>query len=211
MHDLIVQQPSLLGDRPAELFLLFHGVGSTAQDLRETGNAIAASHPHAWVVSVQAPDPSDLGQGWQWFSVKGVTGDNRADRVAAAMPGFVETVARWQRRTGVDAQQSTLVGFSQGAIMALESTQVQPSVAGRVVAMAGRFASPPATAPDTLRIHLLHGDVDGVVPARASIEAHAQLTALQGQVTLDLFPGLGHGIDRRMAARLQVLLADPAG
>jgi phospholipase/carboxylesterase len=158
-------------------------------------------------VSVQSPDPSDLGQGWQWFSVRGVTTDNRAARVATAMPRFVQTVARWQHQSGVEAPGTTLLGFSQGAIMALESTQEPQPLAGRVVAMAGRFGAPPQRAIGHARIHLLHGQADGVVPAQASIEAQAQLAALQADVTLDLFPGLGHGIDARMSARLWERLA----
>ncbi len=158
-------------------------------------------------MSVQSPDPSDLGQGWQWFSVRGVSSDNRGFRVAAAMPEFVQAVARWQHNSGVDARHTTLVGFSQGAIMALESTQETQPVAARVVAMAGRFAAPPQRAPEHTRLHLLHGEADGVVPARASIEAHAQLTALHADVTLDLIPWLGRGIDGRMSARLHERLA----
>jgi phospholipase/carboxylesterase len=156
---------------------------------------------------VQSPDRSDLGQGWQWFSVRGVTIDNRASRVAMAMPGFVQAVARWQRQSGVDVAGTTLLGFSQGAIMALQSTQEPQPVAGRVVSMAGRFGAPPQRAPGHAQIHLLHGEADGVVPAQASIEAKAQLAALQADVTLDLFPGLGHGIDARMTARLWERLA----
>ncbi|MDE1948090.1 MAG: esterase [Burkholderiales bacterium] len=207
MNDLILQQPRPEAGTARQLFLLFHGVGSNAEDLRGLGNALAARHPEAWVVSVQSPEPSDLGQGWQWFSVRGVTTDNRAYRIATAMPGFIQTVARWQQRSGVGAQGTTLLGFSQGAIMALESTQEPLPVAGRVVALAGLFAAPPHRAHPGTRIHLLHGQVDGVVPALASVEAQAQLAALQADVTLDLLAGLGHGIDERMAARLWDRLA----
>jgi phospholipase/carboxylesterase len=207
MHDLIIQRPRRTDGQGAQLFLLFHGVGSNARDLQSLGASLAARDPQAWVVSVQSPEPSDLGQGWQWFSVRGVTEDNRAYRVATAMPGFVQAVARWQLESGVDASRTTLVGFSQGAIMALESSQMEPSSAGRVVAMSGRFASPPQRAHSGIRIHLMHGKADGVVPATASIAAHAQLTALNGDVTLDLFPELGHGIDERMLSRLHQHLA----
>ncbi len=210
MHDLIIQRPAVAEGQVAELFLLFHGVGSNAQDLRSLGDGIAARHPFAWVVSVQSPNPSDLGQGWQWFSVRGVTAENRSERVAQAMPGFVQTVQRWQHESGVRPRHSTLVGFSQGAIMALESTQGECALAARVVALAGRFASPPRRVPDQTRVHLLHGSADGVVPTQASVEAKAQLDALNAEVTLDLFPGLGHGIDGRMLERLNQLLSVPA-
>jgi phospholipase/carboxylesterase len=210
MRDLIVQEPRPADGQATGLFLFFHGVGSNAEDLRGICSGIAAKHPQAWVVSVQSPDPSDLGRGWQWFSVRGVTAENRPLRVAATMPRFAQAIATWQRQTGLDADRTTLVGFSQGAIMALEATQLPQRVAGRVVAMAGRFAATPQRAPQGTRIHLLHVQEDGVVPAQASIEAHAQLAALHADVSLDLLPGLGHGIDARMAARLYERLA-PAG
>lgn len=201
MHDLLIQQPATDGSTE-QLFLLFHGVGSNAQDLRGLATALAARHPRAWVVNVQSPDPSDLGQGWQWFSVRGITDDNRPQRVAAALPAFLQAIARWQRRSGVPSGRTTLMGFSQGAIMALAATQQQPAPATRVVAMAGRFATPPLHAPTDIRIHLLHGQADVVVPAQGSVDAHARLQALQADVTLDLIPGLSHGIDEQMASRL---------
>jgi phospholipase/carboxylesterase len=202
MQDLIVQQPPSTDGTDAELFLLFHGVGSNAENLRGLGESIAARHPQAWVVSVHSPEPSDLGQGWQWFSVRGITEDNRAGRIANAMPSFVDTVATWQRTAGASVDRTTLVGFSQGAIMSLEATQLPRNVAGRVVAMAGRLATPPRRAAEGMRIHLLHGQADGVVPAQCSVDARAQLQALHADVSLDLVDGLGHGIDAWMLARL---------
>jgi phospholipase/carboxylesterase len=207
MHDLIVQQGAASPGQPNAPLLCFHGVGASAEDLRPLAARLAQRQPHAWVVIVQSPDPSDLGGGRQWFSVRGVTDTNRAERVAAAMPGFIAAVTRWQQRSGSDAAHTTLLGFSQGAIMALATVQLAQPVAGRVVAMAGRLAGPLLPRPIPTRIHLLHGQADGIVPAEASVVAHAQLAAAQADVTLDLFPGLGHGIDARMMARLDTLLA----
>lgn len=39
------------------------------------------------------------------------------------MPGFVTRVRAWQAASRLSAQATTLLGFSQGGIMALESTQ----------------------------------------------------------------------------------------
>ena len=195
--DLILQQPDA-AESP-ELLLLFHGVGSRAEDLIPLGQALAAQRPQAWVVSVRAPDPCDLGQGWQWFSVQGVTEANRPGRVAAAMPAFVDRVGSWQRHTGVAAERTALVGFSQGAIMVLESTQcAAPRVASRVVAIAGRFAQPPHQAPTDVAVHLLHGEQDRVMPVGLAVEAQQALNRLGGIATLDRFAGLGHGIDSRV-------------
>lgn len=196
---LIVQRPSAAAH---QLVLLFHGVGSSAENLLPVGQALAAHLPAAFIVSVQAPDVSDVGVGWQWFSVQGITEANRPERVAATMPRFVQTVQHWQQASGVAAADTALLGFSQGAIMALESTQQPVLLASRIVAIAGRYAQPPRTALAATRIHLMHGDADSVMPVRLGVEAQAQLQALGVEVTLDRFPGLGHGIDTRVLDRV---------
>ncbi len=192
-HDIVLARP----DAPRRLILLFHGVGSSAADLAPVGEALAKARPDAAVVSVEAPYPSGLGQGQEWFSVIGVTEQNRPARVAEALPLFAQAVAHWQQQTGVAASDTVLVGFSQGAIMSLESTQTGSPLAGQVIALAGRLAQPARRAPADLTVHLIHGDADGVVPTRCSVEAREQLQGLGAQVTLDLVPGLGHGIDGR--------------
>ncbi|MGQ3196310.1 MAG: esterase [Hydrogenophaga sp.] len=207
MSDVIlIQQPAVSS---GALILLFHGVGAQPGDLVPLGQALAKRQPAAWVVSVRSPDPADLGRGWQWFSVVGVTEDNRPARVAEAMPRFADTVRHWQRRSGVGAARTTLIGFSQGAIMALESTQQAPGLAGAVVSIAGRFTQPPRTAPEGTRIHLMHGDADAVMPVRLARDAADTLTRCQAEVTLDVFPGLGHGVDARVLAAIDQRLALP--
>jgi len=198
---VIVQRPSSPRPGLAELVLLFHGVGSDAENLRPLGEALAGTLNHAWIVSVRSPDASELG-GWQWFSVQGVTEANRPARVAATMSRFVETIAHWQREADVDAAATTLIGFSQGAIMALESTQLQQPSADRVVAIAGRFAQTPRVAPAHTRLHLMHGEQDRVMPVALAVAAAERLQELGTNVTLDRFAGLGHGIDGRLARRL---------
>lgn len=208
MHDaLIVQRPATTARR---LVLLFHGVGASPEGLHPLGAAVARHAGDAWVISVRSPEPSDLGSGWQWFSVRGVDEANRPARVAAAMPGFVQTIQHWQREVGLGAADTTLIGFSQGAIMALESAQHGVPSAGRVIAIAGRFAQPPRLAPPQTSLHLMHGEQDTVMPCALSASALRQLHALGAKATLDLFPGLGHGIDPRVLNRVVERLQDRA-
>jgi phospholipase/carboxylesterase len=201
-QDLIVQRPA----KPGQLLLLFHGVGSSARDLLPLGEALAPHRPDAVIVSVQAPEAA--GRGWQWLSVQGVTEADRPARVAAAMPGFVQAVRQWQEATALAPAQTTLIGFSQGAIMALESTQLDNSPAARVIALSGRFAQPPRVAHTSVRTHLMHGDADAVMPVRGAVDALAQLQSLRAVATLDRFPGLGHGIDGRVVEAIVRRLND---
>jgi phospholipase/carboxylesterase len=191
-QDLIIQRPVTL----SQLVLLFHGVGSSARDLVPLGEALAPHLPDAAIVSVQAPEAA--GPGRQWFSVQGITEVDRPARVAAAMPGFMQAVRRWQAACAIGSAGTTLLGFSQGAIMALESTQLDSPPADRVIALSGRFARPPRIAHASARTHLMQGDADAVMPVQLAVDALAQLQGLGAVATLDRFPGLGHGIDMRV-------------
>ena len=194
---IVVQRPE---HTPQQLILFFHGVGSNAQDLVSVAQQFAKALPNAMVVSVDAPQQSDFGAGRQWFSVAGVTEESRPARVQAAMPAFQSTVQEWQASAGVTADKTILVGFSQGAIMSLESTQRPVVLAGQVIAFAGRFARPPKVPPAHTTINLIHGDADPVIAASYSTAAASQLQALGTKVSVDIVPGMGHGIDKQMLA-----------
>ncbi|WP_230370484.1 hypothetical protein [Paludibacterium denitrificans] len=56
-NDIVVQQPA----NPAQLMLLFHGVGATPQSMQGVGNYLAKGFPNALIVSVAAAAPSDMG------------------------------------------------------------------------------------------------------------------------------------------------------
>jgi len=203
MHEqsVVIAQPA----RASRLALLFHGVGTSAENLVPLGDAIVRAYPDAMVVSVGAPHPSTLGTGREWFSVVGITEQDRPARIAQSMPLFRQSVAYWQQRGGIDAAHTALVGFSQGAIMTLESTQDEAApLAGKAVALAGRFAELVRSVPGGLRYHLIHGAQDGVVAPQFARLAAEGIRVKGGSVTLDVLDGLGHSVDARV---LRLLLA----
>jgi phospholipase/carboxylesterase len=195
---LILQRPA----QPAQLILLFHGVGADARAMATLGQAYASAFPGAMVVALDAPQPSDLSPaGWQWFSVREVTEENRVARVAAALPAFEYAVRHWQQQAGVGPAGTALVGFSQGAIMALASAQQPLPLASRIVAIGGRFAALPGQAlHEDLTIHLLHGKADAVMPYRHTIEGAMRLKTLGTDFTADVVPFVGHELHPDLVA-----------
>jgi phospholipase/carboxylesterase len=186
---IIVARPE---GQAQQLMLLFHGVGADAPDLVPLGRLLAAEFPQAFIVSVAAPLPS--GPGRQWFPVQGITEENRAERVEAALPAFVDTVAHWQKASGVATDGVALIGFSQGGIMALESTRDRPALAGRVVSIAGRFARLPEAPNAGTTLHLFHGKADPVIPYGFTVEAAQHLVNIGADITADVIPHVGHSI-----------------
>ncbi len=189
---------------PDLLFLLFHGVGANARAMAPLAQCLAQEYPQAAVLSVDAPDEFDAAPGRggrQWFSIQGVSDANRAERVAATLPRFVATVRALQLRFAMEWPRTALVGFSQGAIMALEAVQAEPELAGRVIAFGGRYATLPAHAPRDTCVHLLHGLEDTVMPHGPAVQAARQLVALGADVTADVLPDIGHELDARLVER----------
>ncbi|MBJ7536277.1 esterase [Marinomonas transparens] len=199
MSSIVVQNPTSAD----QLFLLFHGVGATPQSLEPLGKHLAQFFPMAAVISIQAPEECDLGQGFQWFSVQGVTEENRSARITAALPLFENTIQSWQTKFSLSRDETTLIGFSQGAIMSLSSTQTDTeTLAHKVISLSGRFAVMPTKAPINTRISFLHGDQDQMIDYRYAEAAYQALNALGADVTFDLIPNLGHTINQIEAEKL---------
>lgn len=194
---LIVHPPK--GGVAKQLFLLFHGVGAAPDDLVPLGQILAQQFPYGAIVSVQAPHDCPNSSGFQWFSIDGITESGRPARTAQALPLFQQAVQQWQAAFGVGAEATALVGFSQGAIMALESTQLSAPLAARIVALSGRFSTLPETAPENCTLHLIHGKQDSVIPYSHTVYAAERLVTLGADVTADVIPFAGHEINKEIA------------
>ena len=193
-HDhFVVQQPE---SAAKQLLLFFHGVGDNPANMGQIARYFAPLFPEAMIVSVGGTEPCGP-TGRQWFSVQGVTEENRQARIDAIMPVFIETVRYWQQQSGVSALATALIGFSQGSIMALEGVKAQPDLASRVIAFNGRYASLPQTASTASTIHLIHGGEDRVIELSHAVAAQDALLSAGGDVTLDIVDDLGHAIDDR--------------
>ncbi len=194
-NDVIVQRPDALAP---QLILLLHGYRATPQSMVPLGERLSVAFPNAFIVSLAGPERSTMHSGYEWFSAAGVNDANRPERVAMAMPAFRSAIEHWQRESGVTAHATCLVGFSQGAIMAMESTQdltPGPELAGRIVALSGRLATLPHRAPPATTVHMIHGKEDAVIHYGLTVQAAERWIALGADVTADVIPFLGHSVD----------------
>lgn len=176
------------------LVVFLHGVGATGASLAPLGSRWATRLPGTAFESPDGPEPfSGGGNGRQWFSIAGVTAENRPERVEAARETFDVLLAALMARHGVQPEQTALVGFSQGAIMALDALGSGRWSFAAVVAMAGRLASPEPLSPARATpLLILHGDADRVMPIAEAQTAEARLSALGVRVTSRVLHGAEH-------------------
>jgi predicted esterase len=117
------------------------------------------------------------------------------DAIQAAADGARDRIVARQAELGLDAGRTMVIGFSQGASVALELAFGEPGCAGLVIAYAARLYRLP-TVDDrvTARVRLVHGGGDSVVPAAYGEAAFRRLRGIGADVSLDLLPEEGHAV-----------------
>lgn len=196
---------------PRQLLILLHGAGSSACSMLPAALTLRHFFPNAVLLIPEGFEPGDGGgHARQWFSLCGINEANRPQRVAGALPALADYIEQAQRRYKLLPPDTALLGFAQGAVMALELVAARDGLAGRVLAFAGRYASLPQRAPEYSTLHLFHGEADPVMPVSHTNDAYAHLAALGADATLDVASDVGHELHPalvdRAACRLQTCI-----
>ncbi len=191
--------PPQSGKAPTQLMVLLHGYGADGSDLIGLGRHWGELLPGMMFVSPNAPSVCrNNPAGFEWFPLS--DGDRTAARIAGAnavRPVIVNFLIDLWAQTGLSAKDTVLVGFSQGAMMALNvGLSLDRDLAG-VVGFSGAFVPPEGF--DAGRharppVALVHGEADQVLAADLSRQAATMLSGAGLDVTLHISPGVGHGI-----------------
>jgi phospholipase/carboxylesterase len=179
------------------LLVLLHGIGADEDDLLPL---VPHLDPRFLVISVRAPHPEP--PGYRWYEIDWRTAPPRADpaEIIASRELLASFVEEAPAKHGADPSRVFLLGFSQGAIMALAVLLARPDLVRGVVAHSGRLArvagsDAAAEGLSGAEVLLLHGEQDPVVPAAEGRRAYQVLASRMGsRAAFVEFPGLGHGI-----------------
>lgn len=195
---------------PSSLAILLHGVGATPQSLASLVDGLQAQHPQTTFVVPPAPEPFDAGgSGRQWFSIKHINDANRLGRVEAALPMLRSLIDREMAGAGVGPERTALVGFSQGAILALHLAAGRLAPLAGVAAIAGRLSAQAVLVPGrAARVLLSHGEADPVIPAIHSRQAADRLREAGFATELQMVPNWGHGIHDAQTRRVSAFLSE---
>lgn len=172
-------------DGRRHLVVLLHGAGGVPADMAPIAEALPSS-----ATGVSLPGRLPLGDRYAWADV------HRSDR--AGFAASAEAVAAW-----TDAQPGAssvgLVGFSQGAAVALEMLRARPDRYAYVVTLSGFLAGardPRDPGVRAVRPPVLccHGGTDDVIPPSWADRLERWLDRC-ATPTVRRYPGLGHTMD----------------
>jgi predicted esterase len=198
-EDLYQGQPVLLAGEPLETaraaMLMLHGRGAGAEDIIMFADVLAV--PGYTYLAPQAP-------GSAWYPNSFLVPLISNEPYLSSALQRIESLLAGIQAQGIPLERTVLLGFSQGACLALEYT-VRHASAGRyggVVGWSGGLIGPEGTAwdyPGSLDgtpVFLGCSDTDPYIP-RARVDLSAEVLRGKGaQVTERIYPGLGHTVNQ---------------
>jgi predicted esterase len=185
--------------------VLIHGRGATADNILTLSPALDS--PGFAYLAPQAG-------GHTWYPQSFLAPiQNNEPGISSGLQAIQDVLAR-VGAAGVPLERTVLLGFSQGACLALEFAARQARRYGGVVGLSGGLIGPdgtPRNYPGTLEatpIFLGCSDVDPHIPAERVRETADVMRRLNGQVTMRLYPGMGHSINDDEIAAVRKIMAE---
>ena len=183
--------------------ILLHGRGATADDIMTIASEVQRP---GWVYLA----PQAAGNTWYPNPFTSPLESNEP-YLSAALDMVSKLVERVEPT--VPAQRIAILGFSQGACLALEWSARNARRFGAVIGLSGGLIGPDGTPRDysgsfdATPIFLGCSDVDPHIPMRRVVEAGEVLKSMGGDVTVRFYPGMGHLVSGEEIATIQETLA----
>jgi predicted esterase len=173
--------------------VLVHGRGGTAQGILSLAEELW--HPDYAYLAPQA-----RGNSWYPLSFLAPIAENEPhlSQALATVGSVLENLAG----SGVRPERTVLLGFSQGACLALEFAARHARRYGGVAALSGGLIGPdgtPRTYPGSMAgtpVFLGCSDVDPHIPVERVVESGEVMEQLGAEVTSRLYPNMGHTVNR---------------
>ena len=183
------------GERPAVIVL--HGRGANEDDLLPIADVLPDDLE---IFSVRAPEP--LGPGFTWYGLDLSRGGLHASQpdpedYERSLNYLDEFIQQASEAHTLDPDRIGLLGFSQGAILALGALVTHDRDYNWIAALHGylpeRFSVADLAAAPATPIFIAGGEHDEVIPPTRAEDAAERLTAAGHDVTFRVY-SLGHGI-----------------
>jgi len=206
-------QRLIAAGRPLEqaeaALVLLHGRGASPEDILALGHELF--HPDFAYLAPQAA-------GYTWYPQSFLAPIEQNEPGITSGIAIIADLVEQIVAVGIPHERIMIGGFSQGACLALEFVARHARRYGGVLALSGGLIGPDGTPRDyagsleNTPVFLGCSDVDFHIPKERVELSAAVLELLGGEVTLRLYPGMGHTVngDELAVARSMVASILPA-
>ncbi|WOJ88506.1 dienelactone hydrolase family protein [Methylocapsa polymorpha] len=184
--------------KPVYLVVLLDEPGATDAKLIDIAINWQPTLLKADFLLAEAPLPGKEPNSRKWFETEGKSTNEIQAGIKEAAAVFNAFLDEMLAKRRLDDSHLALVGFSQGADIALHVGLRRPKTMGGVVAFSGTYSAGEAASAEIAakpQILLIHGDADPVASIDAMIKTKEALKAVDVPVKSMSRKGVGHLID----------------
>ncbi len=185
----------------SSVVVFLHGYGADGADLLGLADPLAEHLPDTVFYAPNAPERC-IGSpmGYQWFPIPWIDGSSEEaaeagmDKAVDDLNGYLDSVMADE---DVLPEQVVVLGFSQGAMMALHVLPRREDPVAGIIGISGRLLRPELLEDEVKckpPVLVIHGDQDEVVPPISMPEAGDALQNVGFEVYGHVMKGTGHGI-----------------
>ncbi len=188
--------------------LLLHGRGDSARGILGLADMLGTEN-----VAYAAPEA----EGNAWYPQSFLQPLERNEPYLSEALQAVQDSLSELSEVGFSRENTVLLGFSQGACLALEFAARHATRYGGVVAFSGgligpdtRFESVPRDYSGSLEgtpVFLGCSDVDAHIPEARVIKSAEIINGLGGEVDVRIYPGMGHTVNQEELDAAKVMIA----
>ena len=197
--------PPLNSQSPKQVVLFLHGYGDSGSGgLLSIGELWQSQLPDCEFLCPDAPCPIEQGPpgsgGRQWFGLTSLEPSDVLWGVEKAAPFLNEYIDYVLKSRQLPSNRLTVVGFSQGTMMALYVAPRRKDAVAGVIGYSGLLVGGATLSEDkksTMPVLLVHGREDSVVPFAAMHDAELGLKKAAFPVETLACAGTAHSIDER--------------
>jgi predicted esterase len=193
--------------------IALHGRGASADDILSLAREIAAV-PELRDLAFLAPEAA----GHTWYPLSFLAPIERNEPWLTSALTTIERLVSTLESQGIPSDRIGLLGFSQGACLALEFAARHPRHYAAVIAFSGGLIGPPGT-PRTYAgslagtsVFLGCSDVDPHIPVERVRESAAVLKQMGASVDARIYPRMAHTVNHEeMRVARKLLGQKPSG
>ena len=155
---------------PQSLLITLHGYGASADDIAPLAKALTNAKNQTLLVTPNAPNTHPESQGYFWFPIQTLSEEELSSGTKAVLPSLQNWVSDLQKELNISPEKTSVVGFSQGGMLALCINQGKKVLAKKVLCFSGGSCLLPQELDDFAHYQLVHGTDDVVVPLSMAIQ-----------------------------------------
>lgn len=194
-----IEEKPFNGKSAEKLVIFLHGYGSNMFDLFELKNSFVDILPDAQFISVNAPYKCDIGDGYQWFSLKSMDLEYIYGEIRKSYKIVNDFIDEQVKRLSIEYKNVILIGFSQGTMMSLYASLRNKNKLLAVIGFSGMLADKLEKLKVEIKtrqnILLIHGTDDKVIPYDYFYFTEKLLRAVDVKFITETSIGLDHSID----------------